>query len=72
MIGKSKEYALFRELAAFRSHLTGQARSEGVEPVDRITRVLNELIAEKSREFEREELNSEISKLKLFADDDPI
>jgi (2Fe-2S) ferredoxin len=38
----------------------------------RIARVLRALIAEMDQQFGREVLNSEIERLALFADDDPI
>lgn len=44
----------------------------GAEPVDRIARVLHDIVAEMSQQFERNALNAEIVQLGLFADDDPM
>jgi hypothetical protein len=41
----------------------------GVEPIDRIARVLYDIFAEMSQQFERNALNVEIMQLGLFAGD---
>jgi hypothetical protein len=49
--------------------LASKISHKGVDPVDRIARVLRGIVAEMDQQFGREALNAEIERLSLFADD---
>jgi len=71
LLKRSDEYAQFSALAAFEGFMAPKITHGGVEPVDRIARLLHDIVAEMSLQFERNALNAEIMRLGLFADDDP-
>ena len=72
LLKRSDEYARFSALATFEGFMAPKVAQGGVEPVDRISRVLHDIVAEMSQQFERSALNAEIVRLGLFADDDPM
>jgi hypothetical protein len=72
LLKRSEEHARFAALAAFETFLACKVSQEGIDPIDRMARVLRGIVAEMDQQFGREALNSEIERLALFADDDPI
>jgi hypothetical protein len=72
LLKQSDEYTRFSALAAFGDFIAPKLVQGGVEPIDRIGRVLHDIVAEMSLQFERNALNGEIARLGLFADDDPV
>jgi hypothetical protein len=70
LIKKADSYVGFRSLAAFAEMIATKVTEDGNQPLDRLARDLKELISQSERQFERDELNAEISRLGLFADDD--
>lgn len=68
----SDEYGRLSALAAFQEFLMPKIAQEGCEPVDRMAVVLRDIVSEMSRRFGRDEMNAEITRLGLFAEDDPL
>jgi hypothetical protein len=70
LLKESEEYARFSALAAFEAFLASKVGQEGIDPIDRMARVLRGMVLELDHKFGREALNAEIERLGLFADDD--
>ena len=65
----AREYRRFQALTALRDHLAPKAAVDGAEPLDKMARVLSQLVAAMSGKFERESLNDEIVRQGLIGDD---
>lgn len=70
LVGLAEDYAQYRNLAGFAEVLNRAAVPGGVEPVDRIARIHEEMVVELGKRFSRDKLSAEISRLDLFAEDD--
>lgn len=68
----AREYRQYQALAALHDHLAPKAAVDGAEPLDKMNRVLARLVADMANRFERENLNGEITKQRLIADDDEL
>jgi len=68
---KADQYIQLRRLTVFGNFLRTKVSVNGTGPVDRIARVLDDLIVDKDKQFDRETLNGEITRLELFAEGDP-
>jgi hypothetical protein len=70
LVEKADSYAKFRTLTTFANMFGTQVVPDGAEPFDWLSRDLNELVDELRQQFTRAEINAEIAKLGLFADED--
>jgi hypothetical protein len=67
---KADAYAKFCVFSTFAKMINSQVIVNGEEPLDRLADDLGTMVSELGRQFERTELNAEITRLKLFADDE--
>lgn len=72
LLRKADEYARLQKLTAFTESLGREASVYGTEPVDLIAGELKMLVEALSGGFEREAMNEEIERLRLYAADDPV
>ncbi|WP_374652315.1 hypothetical protein [Dongia sp.] len=72
LISLAAEYVEYRKLAEFAPVIVGASVESGAEPVDRMGRVLREMVSEMGNRFGREGLNAEIDRQGLFGEGDPV
>jgi hypothetical protein len=72
LANKAESYAEYVLLLDFATHFRLQAKVDGVDPIDRMVRVLDVMLAEKEKLFDRESLNLEILNANLLEKDDLI
>ncbi len=72
IIKKAEDFEEFQKLATLSRFLSKEENSHSAEPVGRVSRVMEQMVAEMRLGFEHHALNEEISKLELFGDDDPL
>lgn len=69
---KSAGYAEYQRIAALSDYISKESLPASNEPVDRMARELNKVVAEMRLRFQRDILNREITELGLYGDDDPL
>lgn len=70
LLNKADKFHQFERLRTFAQHLQLQVVISGTEPIDRLARVLESIIEDMGQQFDATHLNSEITKMGLFAEDD--
>lgn len=69
---KAESYSEYMLLLDFAAHFRCQAKVDGTDPIDKMARVLDQMLAEKEKQLDRESLNLEIINASLVEEGDLI